>query len=166
MNSCLNCGKDCINIFCSRACSAIINNARRKKPRPTCLWCGKTTARMASLHCSHECHAAHQYKTFIEDWKKGKEFGVVGKTSISDHIRRYLKETRGNKCEKCGWCEINSVTGNVPVQIEHVDGNWKNNKEENLLLLCPNCHSLTPTYGGLNKGNGRKERKYIPASMM
>lgn len=34
-----------------------------------------------------------------------------------------------------------------------------NNKEENLLLLCPNCHSLTSTYKGANKGNGRPGRK-------
>ena len=39
-----------------------------------------------------------------------------------------------------------------------VDGNYTNNKEENLTLLCPNCHSLTKTYKGANKGNGRHNR--------
>ena len=34
-----------------------------------------------------------------------------------------------------------------------------NNKEENLTLLCPNCHSLTPTAKGANKGNGRYYRR-------
>jgi hypothetical protein len=34
-----------------------------------------------------------------------------------------------------------------------------NNKEENLILLCPNCHSLTSTFGSLNIGNGRKYRR-------
>jgi len=59
----------------------------------------------------------------------------------------------------CGWCEVNKVTGNVPIQLEHIDGDSKNNSLDNLKLLCPNCHSLTPTYGYLNKGNGRSERK-------
>lgn len=46
-----------------------------------------------------------------------------------------------------------------PLEVEHIDGNFENNSEENLTLLCPNCYSLTPTYKGANKGNGRKERK-------
>jgi predicted HNH restriction endonuclease len=45
------------------------------------------------------------------------------------------------------------------LEIEHIDGNFENNAEENLELLCPNCHSLTSTYKGANKGSGRKERK-------
>ena len=35
---------------------------------------------------------------------------------------------------------------------------YKNNKESNLILLCPNCHSLTETYKGANLNNGRKMR--------
>ena len=31
--------------------------------------------------------------------------------------------------------------------------------EDNLDLICPNCHSLTATYKGANKGNGRKDRE-------
>lgn len=31
----------------------------------------------------------------------------------------------------------------APLEIEHIDGNALNNKEDNLILLCPNCHSLT-----------------------
>ena len=42
--------------------------------------------------------------------------------------------------------------------LEHIDGNSENNSLDNLKLLCPNCHSLTPTYKNLNKGNGRFKR--------
>lgn len=59
----------------------------------------------------------------------------------------------------CGWNEVHTITGKVPIQMEHIDGNSTNNRLENLKLLCPNCHSLTPTYGALNKGSGRKNRK-------
>ncbi len=41
---------------------------------------------------------------------------------------------------------------------DHIDGNWRNNIENNLRLICPNCDSLTHTYAGLNRGNGRKGR--------
>ena len=34
-----------------------------------------------------------------------------------------------------------------------------NNKRENLAVLCPNCHSITPTYKALNMGHGRKHRR-------
>jgi 5-methylcytosine-specific restriction endonuclease McrA len=60
---------------------------------------------------------------------------------------------------KCGWSEINPKSGKVPIQLNHINGNSEDNKLSNLELLCPNCHSLTPTFGMLNKGNGRKKRR-------
>ncbi len=59
---------------------------------------------------------------------------------------------------RCGWCERNPATGRVPLELEHVDGDWRNARPENLLLLCPNCHALTPTFKALNKGRGREPR--------
>ena len=59
----------------------------------------------------------------------------------------------------CDWCEVHPITGNIPIQLNHIDGDSDNNKLNNLELLCPNCHSLTFNYGNLNKGNGRNERK-------
>ncbi|MFW5895280.1 MAG: HNH endonuclease [archaeon] len=44
------------------------------------------------------------------------------------------------------------------LEIEHIDGNAKNNREENLDLICPNCHSLTSTYKALNSGKGNRDR--------
>ena len=63
------------------------------------------------------------------------------------------------KCELCGWGEINPYSQTIPLEIDHIDGDYYNNVEENLQLLCPNCHSLTSTYKGANKGHGRKDRK-------
>jgi ssDNA-binding Zn-finger/Zn-ribbon topoisomerase 1 len=55
----------------------------------------------------------------------------------------------------CGWDWSKPCT----VEIEHKDGNYKNNRPENLTLICPNCHSQTLTYKGRNKGNGRWHRR-------
>ena len=99
------------------------------------------------------------YTKYILNWKLGLVNGMRGKYQISQYIRRFLLEKYDHKCSECGWCEINKYTNKIPLEIEHIDGNYKNNKEENLILLCPNCHSLTSTYKGANRGNGRKERK-------
>lgn len=89
----------------------------------------------------------------------GNENGLKGSCQISGHIKRYLFEKYDNKCARCGWSEINKYTNNIPLEIEHIDGNYLNNNEDNLILICPNCHSLTATYKGANRGHGRKERR-------
>ncbi|MFF3863007.1 HNH endonuclease [Streptomyces sp. NPDC002209] len=40
----------------------------------------------------------------------------------------------------------------LPLEVDHVDGDWRNNLPQNLRLLCPNCHSTTDTYRGRAKG--------------
>lgn len=59
----------------------------------------------------------------------------------------------------CGWHKVNEFTGKVPLEVHHIDGNYKNNSEDNLQLLCPSCHSLTSTYGGANRGCGRGKHR-------
>lgn len=77
---------------------------------------------------------------------------------MSVHIKKYLREKYGNKCCECGWSKINPKSGIVPLVADHIDGNWRNNVESNLRLICPNCNALSPTYAALNKGNGRENR--------
>jgi len=109
--------------------------------------------------CSNKCHIEYKYHQYVEKWKNGEENGIIGIFSISKQIRKYLFEKNNNKCEKCGWGEKNEHTNKIPLQIHHVDGNCLNNKEENLELLCPNCHSLTNNFGKRNKNvtKGRSE---------
>ncbi len=75
-----------------------------------------------------------------------------------------MYEKYNNRCAKCGWSERNPFTNVIPLEIEHIDGDATNNKEENLTLLCPNCHSLTPTYRGANKGHGTRDIKWLSRS--
>ncbi len=70
-------------------------------------------------------------------------------------MRRWLKETQGERCALCGWAERNPHSGTIPLHMDHIDGDWRNNRPQNLRLLCPNHHALTATFGALNRGSGR-----------
>jgi len=53
---------------------------------------------------------------------------------------------------KCNRCDLDEWQGEkLPLELEHKDGNRRNNERSNLEYLCPNCHSLTPTWRGRNK---------------
>lgn len=69
-----------------------------------------------------------------------------------------MLEKSSYKCSQCGWSEKNPISNKIPLEIDHIDGNYKNNSEDNLRVLCPNCHSLTKTFKALNYGNGRSGR--------
>ena len=126
-----------------------------------CLNCGKELIgnKKNNKYCCQQCQLDYQHKQYIEKWKSGQESGLKGKYDVSNHIRKYLFEKNNNSCQKCGWNKINPITGNVPLQIHHIDGDCLNNSEDNLELLCPNCHSLTETFGNLNKTSSRIYRK-------
>jgi len=83
----------------------------------------------------------------------------VNARNLSGHIIRFIWNKYGNKCARCGWCEKNIYSGRVFLEIDHIDGNSENNNELNLILLCPNCHSLTSNYKNLNFGKGRLWRR-------
>ncbi|MEV6316632.1 HNH endonuclease [Streptomyces sp. NPDC051776] len=52
-----------------------------------------------------------------------------------------------HRCAGCG-CEPVWRGRPLPLEVDHIDGNWRNNLQDNLRLLCPNCHSATDTYRG------------------
>lgn len=167
MKECPNCGKEVKNKrnkFCNNSCSASYNNrgVRRHGDGPytkECLYCKEQFEGIKTRkYCSSKCQQAYQKQQYIERWQAGEEDGISSGISTSSYIRKYIFEKYDNKCVECGWSKINPYSGKIPLQLEHIDGNWKNNKEENLTLLCPSCHSLTPTFGALNKGNGRENR--------
>ena len=145
-------------VYCDMAC-----RAKKMLVDKKCVECGNTLPRRrggkatGGKYCSHRCQQERQHKEYVRKWLSGEIPGGSW-CGVSDHVKRWLADTRGNKCEQCGWDKIHPVSGRVPVQVDHVDGNPYNHRPENLKLLCPNCHSLTPTFGGHNHGHGRRER--------
>ncbi len=123
-----------------------------------CINCNKETKRN-NKYCSNDCQKEFEYKKYIENWKNKKVDGLRGEYQISMYIKTYLFRKFNSKCARCGWGKINPYTNKIPLEVEHIDGNYKNNDEDNLILLCPNCHALTSTYKGANLNKGRKSRK-------
>ena len=167
-NYCLQCGKEILGVdrfrkkFCNSSCAASFNNRNvnrhRNKQKAHCLNCGKEI-NSRNKFCNNTCHAEYERRQYIERWKQGKETGIIGTDLIATAVRKYLFEKHNNSCELCGWNQVNPYTGTVPLQIHHIDGNCKNNSEENLQLLCPNCHALTDNYGSRNKNATRIDRR-------
>ena len=59
---------------------------------------------------------------------------------------KLLKEGyKEHRCECCGNTEWMGQP--IPLEVHHKDGNRNNNTIENFMLLCPNCHAFTPSYG-------------------
>jgi len=100
-------------------------------------------------YCSLEC-------TFDDKRKERKQNFLEGKITTRKSIKKYLVEEHGNKCSLCNISEW--MGQEIIVEVDHIDGDASNNSPDNVRLLCPNCHSLTPTHRAKNKGNGRKSK--------
>ncbi|QIG65914.1 HNH endonuclease [Ochrobactrum phage vB_OspM_OC] len=157
------------NKFCCKSCSATHNNLKRGKktketyfkikPPRECLHCKSivTSTNKRTVFCSTSCSIDYQYQQNVADWLSGKKPGCNGKTlSLARYVRRYLHETRGTACECCGWDQRHPVDGRVLTEIDHIDGNAANNDPTNLKVLCPNCHSMTPTHRARNRNSARQ----------
>ena len=175
LGSCNFCGIETSNPkFCSLSCS--VKDQRRKQPWRIkyCEFCGKPfdarrdkgKKRFCNRNCSSIFNNLRRGKTerivfpkksLVEKWLAGEASGTVT-TGLSSAIRIWLIEQAGYKCVECGWSGINPVSNKSTLTVEHIDGDAFNNQRENLKVLCPSCHSLTPTYGALNKNSTRKYR--------
>lgn len=57
----------------------------------------------------------------------------------------------------CSFCGLSEWLGDkIPLELDHINGRHSDNRIENLRLLCPNCHTLTPTYRGKKRKLPRK----------
>lgn len=126
----------------------------------TCKYCEKQLNSKVKIYCNNQCQRDLENKTKIDLWLSN-ELAGGSHYGVRSWVKRYLIETRGEKCERCGWNERHPITGRVPIEVDHINGN-SDHRIENLRLLCPNCHSLTPNYRALNKGNGRLHRRTAP----
>ena len=143
--------------YCSHSCSAIVNNTKypKRSLESKCTRCTEPCLR-GRLYCKSCNDSRDVWKTQerVDQWMLGDLTFVEHKTgALSKWARDYLIKLAGNECTVCGWGVPNPVLGKPILTVDHVDGNWKNNKFDNLKVLCYNCHTLTPTFGNLNRGS-------------
>ena len=96
-------------------------------------------------------------------WNKGMKYSLPSKTPLKKILvknsnyqsyklksRLFREGLKEKKCEICSWAE-KSPDGRIPLELDHINGDSKDNRLENLRILCPNCHSLQLTHRGRNR---------------
>ena len=98
-------------------------------------------------YCSNKCQQYKQRETKVQS----------GKADVKS-ISKYLIERDIYECVMCGndgsWCGKP-----LPLQLDHIDGDRKNNDLDNLRWLCPNCHTQTDTWGSGNVSKEGRKRQ-------
>jgi len=160
MNKCLNCGKEIENPkFCNHSCSATYTNKKRKKKiYGKCKRFGcENSVSYRSKYCSNKCHSLDKSQKIIDEWISNQN--SLKRFPTKGGIRDWFLDYKGRICSECGIGESYNKK-KLTLEIDHIDGDYRNNYIDNLRVLCPNCHSQTETYRSKNRNSKRDRTKY------
>jgi len=133
------CGSKCSRGFATQAKREEINRRVSVKMK------GRIPSSFSRLHLFHDKAIANSIIT--RSRKIEERYKSLPTEQLSRRLRRKkVIEEQGCKCLICGQGE-KWQGRNLALQLDHIDGNSRNNKRENLRVLCPNCHSQTLTWG-------------------
>jgi hypothetical protein len=80
--------------------------------------CGTRLRRNYIYYCSNACKKADYRNWIINAWNEGT---LEAAPFFNRVLRRHLIETLGERCQRCGWNQRNPASGNIPVEIEHIE---------------------------------------------
>ena len=140
--------------FCSRSCAnsrTFTTESKEKKSKSSkkfysSLSPEELTKFQADKRSKYDFDSAQRK---VQEKNRARSWSRPYEEMSHDSVRRRLLHERNYTCEECG---IGNTYNGKPLSLEldHIDGNSKNNKVENLRILCPNCHSQTPTHRSKN----------------
>jgi DNA-binding CsgD family transcriptional regulator len=121
-------------------------------------------------HSITECQLRFGFarKTFVDAVKRGAVVSRSHGAPLETYLIADRPQSRGNlkrrllreglKAARCEACGITAWQGRpLSLALHHINGDGRDNRLENLQLLCPNCHSQTENFSGRNairNGNG------------
>jgi hypothetical protein len=164
--------------FCNSVCARSFSTANVDKKKTKEIDCGKcgrpivvnirapyfTKCSICNPPLARKTPQQRVRSTKVQKWKRKKgqsrkEFilSLSYEELTFETLRERILIEQNNKCSKCN---NDSWMGEpLVLELEHKDGNNKNDSRSNIEMLCPNCHSLTKTWRGRNKS--KKKKKYI-----
>ena len=139
-----------------------------KKVPSNCPNCGKTFKNVYSMsaHKGH-CLGLNDYKSRSQEakdrmaWSRGKILADHEDIFCEDsqyetgYAKRAFLRMSDTKYE-CTECQTSTWRGKeLVLELDHINGDNRDHRLDNIRLLCPNCHSQTPNWRGRNKNTGR-----------
>ena len=119
-----------------------------------CPNCDEPITTRYNKYCNSKCKGEYQSKIRLEKYLLEDSFSCPNK-QLAPWLKDYIRQRDGG-CTECGVTEWQGIP--LILDVDHIDGDYRNNSQSNLRALCPNCHSQTSTYKNRNIGNGRGSR--------
>lgn len=163
MKKCKYCGiKDAIKYskytngdFCSKECARGFSSKEKRKEINE-----KVSKKLLGRKPKNHIYSPEKWKQIKEKRDATYNQKIIESdynTLSEERLRKRVILEQNKKCNKCGSSEW--LGQELTFELEHKDGNHHNNKRENVEALCPNCHSLSPTWRGKNKKNNKNRVK-------
>ena len=149
INDAIKYSKYCMGEFCSKKCARSYSTKEKRKEISE-----KVSKKLLGRKTRDYSYPEERWKEIKEKrnaYYKEKLLNADYNTLGEDTIKKRIILEQDGKCNRC---KISEWLGEkLTLEVEHIDGNHTNNERTNLEALCPNCHSLTPTWRGRNKSN-------------